>query len=278
MKQIFTCPVCGRLLTEEPGRFYCADGHSFDRSAKGYVNLLPPSPKGDHGDNRRMIAARRMFLEGGWYAPLLDEAVRMAAPHLQVGGTVLDVGCGEGWYTDGLLTACPLARGFGVDISKDALRFAGARQSAKEGRLLLAAASAYHLPVADGSVDLLWNFFAPMATAEFCRVLAPGGHMLYAVPGPKHLWGLKEILYDIPYENQTVNPALPGFSLIEQRAVEVEIRMDDPQQIQNLFLMTPYAYRTNEAGRARLEVLTHLCTPISFRLLLYRKADGHTLM
>jgi len=270
MDLIFTCPVCQGPLTRETGRCVCPQGHRFDLSARGYVNLLPPSHRGDHGDNRQMIAARRAFLDGGWYQPLLDGAVEICRTLPDV-KTLLDTGCGEGYYTDGILSALPGVRGFGIDISKDALRFAGVRKSVTEGRLALAAASVYRMPVASGTVDLVLDFFSPLATEEFIRVLKAGGYFLYAIPGPRHLFGLKEVLYDTPYENRLSDTALPGFRLVCEREVEGTLRLTEASQIRSLFMMTPYAYRTGARGRERLEQLSELVTPISFRLLLYRR-------
>lgn len=270
MNRVFTCPVCGALLSFEPTRCLCPAGHSFDRGARGYVNLLPPSHKGDHGDNKQMIAARRAFLDGGWYAPLLEAAVEVCRP-LSDAAVVLDTGCGEGYYTDGFLAAFPKAEGYGIDISRDALRFAGVRKSVSEGRLTLAAASVYRMPVKDDSVDLVLDFFSPLATEEFSRVLHKDGFFLYAIPGPRHLFGLKEVLYDTPYENKPTDTALAGLHLLCQKEVETVIRLTDASQIRSLFMMTPYAYRTGARGRERLEKLSELVTPVSFRLLLYRK-------
>lgn len=270
MNRIFTCPVCGELLSFETTRCLCPHGHSFDRGARGYVNLLPPSHRGDHGDNKQMIAARRTFLDGGWYAPLLAAATEICRPLSGV-GIILDTGCGEGYYTDGFLSAFPAAEGYGIDISKDALRFAGVRKSVAEGRLTLAAASVYRMPVAEGTVDLVLDFFSPLTTGEFSRVLKKDGYFLYAIPGPRHLFGLKEVLYDTPYENKTADTALDGFRLLCERSVEDTIRLTDPLQIRSLFMMTPYAYRTGARGRERLENLPELVTPVSFRLMLYQK-------
>ncbi|MCV6072213.1 23S rRNA (guanine(745)-N(1))-methyltransferase, partial [Escherichia coli] len=55
----------------------------------------------DPGDNKEMMQARRRFLEGNHYDPMRQEVARLCAKYTE--GTthqLLDIGCGEGYYTD----------------------------------------------------------------------------------------------------------------------------------------------------------------------------------
>ena len=108
-----------------------------------------------------------------------------------------------------------------MDLSKAAARKAAKRCSSAE----IAVSSVYRLPIPAASVDLLINCFSPLATGEFARVLKPGGHFLYVVPGPKHLWELKSILYDEPYENEEKRETYPGFHLMEVEPVEMSFTL-----------------------------------------------------
>ena len=63
-----------------------------------------------------------------------------------------------------------------------------------------AVASSFAIPVADAAADCLVDIFSPAAAREFARVVKPGGAFVFAVPGPRHLYGLKEVLYERPYE------------------------------------------------------------------------------
>ena len=261
---LLLCPVCRRGLTKTERTYLCEGGHSFDIARGGYVNLMAGKPPAV-GDNREMIDARHRTLESGIYTPLC-EALRAVAAEF-ADGVFLDVGCGEGYYTEAMAGA---RRGetIAIDISKDALRLSCRRLPGAT----LAVASAYHLPIADGSVSLLSAIFAPMATEEFHRVLGEGGRLVLAVPGPRHLFGMKEILYDTPYENEEQDTALAGFTLLEKKRVSFPFTLPTQGAIADLFAMTPYCYRTPRTGRERLLALDTLTISAEFYVLVYEKA------
>lgn len=133
-------------------------------------------------------------------------------------------------------------------------------------------ASVYHLPVADGVADLLVDCFSPLALTEFWRVLKPGGWFLYVVPGARHLWELKQVLYDRPYPNEEKQTPYPGFAYRAIREVDFTAHLPDPQTIQDLFQMTPYFWKTPKEGAARLAALPSLDTTVSFRVHVFQKA------
>ena len=72
MESLFCCPLCGLPLARREKSYTCPNRHSFDRSAAGYVHLLPANKKHSRspGDDKDMVAARSAFLDKGWYAPL----------------------------------------------------------------------------------------------------------------------------------------------------------------------------------------------------------------
>ena len=183
-----------------------------------------------------------------------------------------DAGCGEGYYSAGLFQTLAQAgkspRLAGVDLSKHALRRAAKRVPDGE----FAVASVYHLPVADGVADLLVDCFSPLALTEFWRVLKPGGWFLYVVPGARHLWELKQVLYDRPYPNEEKQTPYPGFAYRAIREVDFTAHLPDPQTIQDLFQMTPYFWKTPKEGAARLAALPSLDTTVSFRVHVFQKA------
>ncbi len=271
MPSLFSCPICGGPLEWEPGRYVCPSRHSFDLAREGYVNLLPANRQHSKapGDDKEMAAARTRFLEGGWYSPLRDKLTALVRDLAPEGAALLDAGCGEGWYTASLTQAIGEkgGRAAGVDLSKPAVKKAARRCSAAE----VAVASVYHLPLPDASVDVLVNCFSPLAIGEFCRVVKPGGWFLYVVPGPRHLWELKEVLYDNPYENEEKAEEYPGFSLKSVEPVETVFTLTQPEDIAALFHMTPYTWKTPRDGAARLAALDCLSVTAQFRIHIFQK-------
>lgn len=277
MNSLFRCPVCAAPLVREESRYRCSKGHSFDLARAGYAHLLPVNRMHSRlpGDDADMVAARAEFLGRGYYQPLRDELCRrlgeltahLAAP------TVLDSGCGEGYYTHGMWQVLSeggrTPRLAGIDISKLALRRAARKVPDGE----FAVASVYHLPLADGSLDGVVDVFAPLSAEEFGRVLRPGGCFLYVVPAPRHLWQMKQVLYETPYENRAQRIEYPGFSYVDVVPVRYTARLDRREDIQALFRMTPYCWRTPRTGREALFALDTLDTEVAFDIHIFRR-DG----
>lgn len=271
------CPVCQTPITTTEDGGVCRKGHRFDRARSGYMHLLPANRKHakNPGDDKLMVDARRKFLDKGYYRPLADTVSRLAGewlanlPHQTP--CVLDAGCGEGYYTT-LLYDALCQRGLepdilGVDISKLALDKAAKRQKA----IFYVVASVFHLPVPDACCDLLCSLFSPYCSEEYQRVIRPGGAMLLVIPGENHLWELKQAIYEHPYKNQVKPFALEGFTLLDHMQVHDTIYLAEHNDIENLFKMTPYYYKTSEQDQARLLGRGELTTQIEFEVLLYRK-------
>lgn len=268
---IFTCPVCGKNLRFSGKTYICPERHSFDVSKSGYVNLLLSKHIGKtvHGDNKLMLQARRNFLEKRYYSPLCDELCDMVQRNFQ-GGVLLDAGCGEGYYTSaiyGRLEQSDIAADiYGIDISKIAVEMAAKRKNS----ITYSAASVFHIPVGESSCSMLVTLFAPYCGEEFQRILAPDGMMIMAIPSEDHLWEMKCAIYDIPYKNQVKPYELDGFKLVEKKRISYRILLDSQEDIQSLFSMTPYYYRTAASQKERLSALDKLETTVDFELLAYR--------
>lgn len=275
MESLFRCPICRAALDRQDNRYLCPAGHSFDRAAAGYVHLLPANKmhSKDPGDDKGMATARNRFLSGGYYKPLCDALAQLALKYAPETVSVLDSGCGEGYYSAAIYQALAQAGRevnlAGVDLSKHALRRAAKREKAAE----FAVASVYDIPVADHSADLILNCFSPLALEEFLRILKPGGVYFYVVPGEKHLWELKEVLYENPYPNTEKLTPYEGFTYLEVQSVDGVIHLPDQQTISDLFQMTPYFWKTPKSGTEKLAALDSLDTAISFRIHVFRK-DG----
>lgn len=265
---IIKCPVCGGELNAEPRRLFCENNHSFDIAKEGYVNLLRSGKSGDSkGDNKEMARSRRDFLNKGWYSPLAEAICGCAEKYSKDGDAVLDICCGEGYYTDYLTKR--LSRSFyGFDISKNMVRLAAKRKCGAE----FFVANIASVPVRNNSVDFAFHLFAPFHEAEFLRVLKDNGVIITAVPGKNHLFGLKNVLYSEPYYNDEKPPQTSSLLLTDTVRVKSELKLSTKEDISALFQMTPYYYHTPSEGMKRLEALEKLSTEIEFVLFVYKKA------
>lgn len=272
----FICPICKAPLEHGEKRLFCEHGHSFDISAEGYVHLLPPNKMNSKipGDSAAMAAARSAFLNKGFYEPLqkaLSEAVFELFP--KGGETVLDCGCGEGYYTAGIYAnlcskgAAPIMAG--VDISRPSVKRAAKRSKNIE----FAVASVFDLPAACSSADLVLNVFSPLCREEYLRVLKPGGYYIYVVPGPRHLWQLKAAIYDKPYENKAEDIAYAGFEHAETRRVRYMMNLEHREDIGALFQMTPYYWKTSAKGAEKLASVEKLAVEAAFDIHIYKKEN-----
>ena len=227
------------------------------------------------GDSKEMVAARRAFLNAGYYGifgQALGElclthgvpAAKDAPLHL------LDAGCGEGWYDRCIAQQFAAAEKplqlAGFDIAKPAVRLAAKALPTAQ----YAVASSFSQPVRTGWADVLLNCFSPFAQEEFSRVLRPGGRMIYVVPGAEHLYQMKAVLYEKPYKNPVQQVEYPGFCAIDEREVQGTITVP-AAQLEALFAMTPYYWKTPRDGAARLAALPQLTTTIAFRFLVFEK-------
>ena len=256
------CPVCAEALHMETRSAVCCNGHRFDMAKEGYVNLLRTTKNGDFiGDDKYSARSRRDFLNKGYYSLLRDHLVALFAEKT---GSVLDICCGEGYYTSGLHHEGLDV--FGFDISKEMVRLAS-----KRGGGCYFVANMASIPVADDSFDHAIHLFAPFNEKEFCRILKPGGSLYTVIPGRFHLFGLKQTLYDTPYENDEMLPATEHLKLVGTTKLAGKILLENAADIDAVFRMTPYYFRTSQKDKEKLLGLEQLETPIEFVIAEYKK-------
>jgi len=270
---LFLCPLCAARLTREEKSYRCEKGHCYDVASSGYVNLLPVNKKrsASPGDDKAMAAARRAFLDQGYYRPLQEAISAAIVKRAPAKAVLLDAGCGEGYYTAGLYHALvengKNPKMAGIDISKEILKSAAKR----EKNIEYAVASSFHLPIETGAVDVLLDCFSPLAEEEFRRVLRPDGYFVYVVPAAKHLWEMKCALYDRPYFNEEKDIEYDGFRYEEIIEVKTRLTLGCRKDIADLFAMTPYFWRTPKEGAQRLAQLETLETAAEFRIHILKK-------
>ena len=269
----FICPVCGNELIRNENTYKCIRNHSFDISRKGYVNLLMSqnSKNKQHGDDKLMVRARRDFLNKGYYSRFMEGICETINKYASCGDTILDAGCGEGYYTNNikkvLLKNNKDADIFAIDISKNALELTN-REHKDINR---AVASVFKIPMADDSCDILINIFAPFSDEEYKRVIKPCGKLILAIPLENHLMGLKKAVYDKPYKNEVMDYKIDGYEFLEEKKVIYDIFLKTNEDIQNLFMMTPYYYKTSRQDFLKLNNYSSLKTELEFAILVYQK-------
>lgn len=276
----WTCPVCQHPLSLNERSYRCDNGHCFDLAKEGYTNLLLAQQKhsANPGDDKTMLRSRREFLEQAYYQPLADRLAQIARELREANSdsefTVLDSGCGEGWYL-GQIAEALRGQGdarlsiHGSDIARDAMRMAAKRYR----DLHFAVASNAALPLSDASLQLLLRVFAPGSDAEVTRLLAPGGHFLVVTPGPRHLYALRELVYREPREHEAEILAVEGLEHVTRHSVAFDLTLKRPGDCARLLAMTPYYWQADEQTQAHIASLPKFSTPADFCIDLYRKPD-----
>jgi 23S rRNA (guanine745-N1)-methyltransferase len=219
----------------------CPIGHNFDIARQGYASLLTGT-KATSGDDAAMAQARQRFLGAGGFAPIRAAIADLARRPSRPPGTVLEVGCGTGYYLAGVLDALPDARGLGLDSSARALRTTAKAHPC-------AAAATWDVfrpfPLASASADLVLDVFAPRNPAEFRRVLTPEGRLIVARPEGGHLAQLREGIGQMvgidPIKEERLHQALdPYFEVEDTERIEYTAPLDRDAAL-DLISMTPSA-------------------------------------
>ncbi|MBQ7117783.1 MAG: methyltransferase domain-containing protein [Clostridia bacterium] len=260
------CPVCGEALDKENRSLKCINGHCFDRAKEGYVNLIAGAHKKGSliGDNRAMALSRRSFLEKGYFDALVEELISLIRERALPCPLILDICCGEGYYSHRIKEAvdCEL---YGFDISKEMVRLAAKRKNDCEYLV----ANLSRIPVRDKSVDIAFHLFAPFHEKEFSRIMKDGGTLITVVAGENHLFELKEILYDTPYKNDEKPPETEKLVIKEKRKITRRVHLSSREDINALFEMTPYYYRTSDRDKEKLSAYEELDVTVDFCIFIY---------
>ncbi|WP_374260089.1 putative RNA methyltransferase [Zoogloea sp.] len=269
------CPLDGTPLQLHGGAWRCPSGHSFDTASQGYINLLPVQQKRsrDPGDSKEMVAARRRFLEAGFYQPIAAAVAHAALDELPADGQLacLDAGCGEGYYLRQLAAAAGTGQRLailGLDISKWAV-LAAAKQ---DKRMRWVVGSNANLPVPTASLDRVLCMFGFPVYPEFARVLKPGALLLQVDAGPDHLRELREIIYPSLKPERPAAAHIPaGFAPDGESRVGYAVTIGGRAPLADLLAMTPHLYRASAEGRARAAALDALTLSVDVRLTRLRR-------
>ncbi|WP_437888594.1 23S rRNA (guanine(745)-N(1))-methyltransferase [Phytobacter sp. V91] len=269
----FSCPLCHAPLSRSERSFSCSNRHQFDIAKEGYVNLLPVQHKRsrDPGDSAEMMQARRAFLDAGHYQPLRDAIAEKLRASLPVDAdAILDIGCGEGYYTRAFadVTASTGARTLGLDVSKAAIRAAAKRYP----QVMFCVASSHRLPFQENSIDAIVRIYAPCKAEELMRVVKPGGMVITAAPGPRHLLELKGLIYKEAQLHAPDSGEISGFQVIEQQSLAYEMNLTGKEAVA-LLQMTPFAWRAKPEVWEALVAKERFSCQTDFTLHCLRRAD-----
>lgn len=269
---IFRCPVCAVPLHRTDTTYHCDHGHNFDIARQGYVNLLLAHQRRSNqaGDSRTMVEQRRAFLSRGYYTPLTTALIEsLQAITTPPQATLLDLGCGEGYYLATIAQTLGDAwHYYGIDISKAAIKLAARRTPA----LALAVANAHYLPVQDHSADVVLIVFAPYNAEELARICKPTTRVVLVTPDRGHLHELRAHLYDDvrPYSDDRHQALAQYFARQQVVQVTAQITLTTRDDIQALLQMTPFYWQSPADRQAALLQHDTLDLTLSFAISHYQ--------
>lgn len=279
------CPHCREYLQPEQRQYVCLAGHAFDLARDGYLNLLPARGLSSRlsGDSPDMIRARRRFLDRGYYQPLSEATNTMIASAVGTSDvsqslSILDAGCGEGYFLGRLQSALHTLVGewqrveaLGMDIAKEAVRPAARRYH--DVRFVVADTKGF-IPCVDASIDVLLNVFAPRNRVEFARVMAPGGLLVVVIPSPAHLHELRALLPLLAIQNEKRRRVLDEFQGVftpgAEQTVEY-VRELAGNALVDLIGMMPSIRHLSAESLALLRSLERHTVTFSFQILTFRR-------
>lgn len=267
------CPVraCGRPLEPSERSLICENRHTFDIARSGYVNLLQPQDRRslNPGDTKEMVQARRRFVDRGHVAPL-ETLLRRVIQGLGLpcGFSLLDTGCGEGYFPGALLSHFPGAEICGVDISVPAID--AAARSYPNARWLVANADRF-LPFAERSFDVVMSITARKNSPEFRRIISPEGRLIVVVPGEDDQIELREAVLGkgVPKDRaeSTLTHFMDHFALENEQQLRYTVRLD-AEALHDLFALSYRGARRQAAER--LARISGLEITLSYRLLCFK--------
>ena len=243
----FACPICQENLTLLETSFKCCNRHSFDLAKFGYVNLAPQIKQSANYDKEN-FQNRQQILEAGFYQAILD-AVSDLLANSETSTTVLDIGCGEGFYSRKLQESHSEKTFYAFDISKDSVQIAA--KSEPNWAVNWFVGDLARLPIKDASMDILLDIFSPANYGEFRRVLSKDGILIKVIPTKNHLKEIRQRVQDQltnkDYSNQDIkNHFQEHFTILSSQTASLT-KTITTEQLQALLSMTPLLFHVNQS-------------------------------
>ena len=243
----FACPICQEKLTLVESSLKCNNRHSFDLAKFGYVNLAPQIKQSANYDKEN-FQNRQQILEAGFYQAIL-EAVSDLLSNSKNAKTILDIGCGEGFYSRKLQERHPDKTFYAFDISKDSVQIAS--KSEPNWAVNWFVGDLARLPIKDASMDILLDIFSPANYGEFHRVLSKNGILIKVIPTENHLNEIRQKVQDQltnkDYSNQDIkNHFQEHFTILSSQTASLT-KTITTEQLQSLLSMTPLLFHIDQS-------------------------------
>ena len=243
----FSCPICQENLTLLETSLKCCNRHSFDLAKFGYVNLAPQIKQSANYDKEN-FQNRQQILEAGFYQAILDTLSTMLSS-LETSKTVLDIGCGEGFYSRKLQEVHPDKTFYAFDISKDSVQIAA--KSEPNWAVNWFVGDLARLPIKDASMDILLDIFSPANYGEFRRVLSQNGILIKVIPTENHLKEIRQTVQDQltkkDYSNQEIKEHFQEHFIIQSIQTASLTKSITAEQRQALLSMTPLLFHVDQS-------------------------------
>ena len=243
----FACPICLENLTLVESSLKCSNRHSFDLAKFGYVNLAPQIKQSTNYDKEN-FQNRQQILEAGFYQAILEGVSDLLASS-ETSTTVLDIGCGEGFYSRKLQESHPDKTFYAFDISKDSVQIAA--KSEANWAVNWFVGDLARLPIKDASMDILLDIFSPANYVEFRRVLSKDGILIKVIPTENHLKEIRQMvenqLTKKDYSNQDIREHFQEHFSIQSSQIASLTKPITTEQRQALLSMTPLLFHVDQS-------------------------------
>ncbi|HET1946978.1 TPA: putative RNA methyltransferase [Streptococcus pneumoniae] len=243
----FACPICQENLTLLETNFKCCNRHSFDLAKFGYVNLAPQIKQSANYDKEN-FQNRQQILEAGFYQAILDAVSDLLASS-KTTTTILDIGCGEGFYSRKLQESHSEKTFYAFDISKDSVQIAA--KSEPNWAVNWFVGDLACLPIKDANMDILLDIFSPANYGEFRRVLSKDGILIKIIPTENHLKEIRQRVQDQltnkEYSNQDIKEHFQEhFTILSSQTASLT-KTITAEQLQALLSMTPLLFHVDQS-------------------------------
>ena len=243
----FACPICQEKSTLVETSLKCDHRHSFDLAKFGYVNLAPQI-KQSANYNKENFQNRQQILEAGFYQAILEGISDLLATKPSA-KTVLDIGCGEGFYSRKLQEVHPEKTFYAFDISKDSVQIAA--KSEPNWAVNWFVGDLARLPIKDASMDILLDIFSPANYGEFRRVLSKDGILIKVIPTENHLKEIRQMVQEQltkkDYSNQDIKEHFQEHFSIQSSQIASLTKPITAEQRQALLSMTPLLFHVDQS-------------------------------